>query len=259
MGGVCHCDSHIRLFSYFSNTPRNSGTKIRHDDVGLACRRRDIFLCRIDIYSRDRYPVLSRDFYAHLGTLFGHYLEARSSAPQECLLKSRSFYLKAHRVRNGKEEDIDVPELAVGDTVIVRHGEKIPADGTVESGLSNVDESLISGESKPIEKKKGDFVVAGSVSIDGALTVTLTRVGEYSTVGQIQKLVGEAQRTKPRSQRIADTASAALTFIAVVVALSHPCVVRAFRRVVRIRHDACHHGLLSRARTLWLAIRRSRR
>ncbi|MEK7178745.1 MAG: heavy metal translocating P-type ATPase [Patescibacteria group bacterium] len=171
-------------------------------------------------------PEIGTQFYLEISTLiwvllFGHYLEARSSAAAGNALAEVAKLLpkKAHRVRNGKEEDIDVPELAVGDTVIVRHGEKIPADGTVESGLSNVDESLISGESKPIEKKKGDFVVAGSVSIDGALTVTLTRVGEYSTVGQIQKLVGEAQRTKPRSQRIADTASAALTFIAVVVAL----------------------------------------
>ena len=106
-----------------------------------------------------------------------------------------------------------------GDTVLVKPGEKVPADGIITEGEASVDESLISGESKPMSKKSGDGVVAGSIALDGLLTVTLSRVGENSTIGQIQKLITEAQKTKPRTQRIADKASAILTFTAGIVAL----------------------------------------
>ena len=170
--------------------------------------------------------VLQVEFYLEISTLiwvllFGHYLEAKSSGAAGNALQEVAKLLpkQAHKLVGGKEIDVDISELEEKDLVIVKPGEKIPADGIVIKGFANVDESLISGESKPIERKEGAEVVAGSICLDGSLTVKLSRVGENSTVGQIQKLIEEAGRTKPRSQKIADKASAVLTFVAGITAL----------------------------------------
>lgn len=170
--------------------------------------------------------ALEVEFYLEISTLvwvllFGHYLEARSSSAAGNALQEVAKLLpkKAHRLTDNREDEVDITELKEGDTVRVKPGEKIPADGVIEEGSANIDESLISGESKPVEKKKDDSVVAGSICLDGSLTITLSRVGEHSTIGQIQKLIAEAQGTKPRSQRIADKASAILTFVAGITAL----------------------------------------
>lgn len=166
-------------------------------------------------------PSLEVEFYLEISTLiwvllFGHYLEARSSSAAGNALQEVAKLLpkKAHLLMNGEEKEVNIEELKESDVVLVKPGEKIPADGVVEKGSANVDESLISGESKPVPKKEGDDVVAGSICLDGSLTVILSRVGEHSTIGQIQKLITEAQGTKPRSQRIADKASAILVFVA---------------------------------------------
>ncbi len=170
--------------------------------------------------------ALQVEFYLEISTLiwvllFGHYLEARSSSAAGNALQEVAKLLpkKAHRVAQGTEEEVDIADLKEGDVVLVKPGEKVPADGFIQSGSANVDESLISGESTPVQKKSGDEVVAGSICLDGSLTITLSRVGEHSTIGQIQKLIAEAQHTKPSSQRIADRASAVLTFVAGVTAL----------------------------------------
>jgi Cu2+-exporting ATPase len=165
-------------------------------------------------------------FYLEISTLiwvllFGHYLEARSSSSAGNALQEVAKLLpkKAHRLVNNKEEDVDIMELKEGDIVLVKPGEKIPADGIVEKMQANVDESLISGESKPVNKVEGDSVVAGSICLDGSLIIKLSHVGENSTIGQISKLIREAGKTKPRSQKIADKASAILTFVAGITAL----------------------------------------
>ncbi len=169
---------------------------------------------------------LEVEFYLEISTLiwvllFGHYLEAKSGAAAGNALEEVAKLLpkKAHKMVDGVETDVDITSLEEGDTVLVKPGEKIPADGIIVSGVANVDEALISGESKPIQKTTDDEVVAGAICLDGALTIKLTRVGVHSTIGQIQKLISEAQQTKPNSQRIADKASAVLTFVAVIVAL----------------------------------------
>lgn len=166
------------------------------------------------------------EFYLEISTLiwvllFGHYLEARSSAAAGNALQEVAKLLPrtAHRIADGKESEVDVTELKKGDVVLVKSGEKTPADGVVLKGTANVDESLISGESKPVHKEKDDGVIAGSINLDGSLTISLSRVGENSTIGQIQKLIAEAQHTKPTQQRIADKASAILTVVAGVTAL----------------------------------------
>lgn len=171
-------------------------------------------------------PSLHAEFYLEISTLiwvllFGHYLEARSGAAAGNALQEVAKLLpkQAHKLVNGVEADVDIAALKEGDEVLVKPGEKIPADGVVLSGSANVDEALISGESKPVQKKKDDEVVAGAICLDGSLTLKLTRVGEHSTIGQIQKLIAEAQQTKPNSQRIADKAAAILTFVAGITAL----------------------------------------
>ena len=171
-------------------------------------------------------PSLEAEFYLEISTLiwvllFGHYLEAKSSSAAGDALSEVAKLLpkKAHKLTDGKETDVDVSELREGDFVVVKPGEKIPADGTILKGSANVDEALISGESKPVEKKEGAQAVAGAICLDGSLTIKLSRVGEHSTVGQIQKLIARAGRTKPHSQRIADKASAVLTFVAGITAL----------------------------------------
>ncbi len=170
--------------------------------------------------------ALEVEFYLEISTLiwvllFGHYLETRSSSAAGDALQEVAKLLpkKAHKLINGIEEEVDIGDLQKGDVVLVKPGEKIPADGVVEKGTANVDESLISGESRPVEKKEGEKVVAGSICLDGSLTIVLSRVGENSTIGQIQNLIAAAQGTKPNSQRIADKASAVLTFVAGITAL----------------------------------------
>ena len=171
-------------------------------------------------------PSLDTEFYLEISTLiwvllFGHYLEAKSGAAAGNALDEVAKLLpkQAHRIVDGHEEEVSVSELREGDLVLVKPGEKIPADGTIESGSANVNESLISGESKPIRKQAGDEVVAGAICLDGSLTIRLSKVGENSTIGQIKQLIAKAQNTKPRSQRLADKASKVLTFAAGLTAL----------------------------------------
>ncbi|TAJ13102.1 heavy metal translocating P-type ATPase, partial [Patescibacteria group bacterium] len=204
-------------------------------------------------------PAINAEFYLEIGTLiwvllFGHYLEARSTSRAGDSLQEVAKLLpkKAHKLINNIEEEVDVAELVENDIVLVKPGEKVPSDGIIERGSARVDEALISGESKPINKQEGDTVVAGSICLDGSLTVRVTRVGEHSTVGQIQKLIFEAQKTKPRSQKIADKASSILTLIAGVTALltilvwsvflGHPFVF-SLTLAITVLVIACPHAL----------------
>lgn len=171
-------------------------------------------------------PALETEFYLEISTLiwvllFGHYLEAKSGSAAGNALQEVAKLLpkQAHLLKDGKEVDTNIIELKEGDIVLVKPGEKVPADGIVLQGGGSVDEAHISGESKPINKKKNDELVAGSIVLDTALTIKLTRVGEHSTIGQIKNLISEAQKTKPRSQKIADKAAGILTFTAGIVAI----------------------------------------
>lgn len=171
-------------------------------------------------------PALEAEFYLEISTLiwvllFGHYLEAKSSTAAGNALDEVAKLLpkQALRLRSGKTEKVDIEDLREGDIVRVLAGEKVPADGQIVKGSSNFNEAHISGESKPIEKKKGDQVVAGAICVDGSVDVKLLRIGEDSTIGQIKKLISEAGKTKPSAQKLADKAASWLTFIAISVAL----------------------------------------
>jgi len=204
-------------------------------------------------------PALQVEFYLEISTLvwvllFGHYLEAKSSGAAGDALSEVAKLLpkKAHRLTYGEEVDVDIEQLLEGDVVIVKPGEKIPADGIVQKGSANVNEAHISAESKPVEKKEGMSVIAGAICLDGSLTIKLSRVGEHSTVGQIKKLIEQAGQTKPRSQKIADKASAVLTFVAGITALGTLLVwtlvigepfVFAITLAITVLVIACPHAL----------------
>ena len=172
------------------------------------------------------FPQLEAEFYLEISTLiwvllFGHYLEARSSvAAGDALWEVAKLLPKqAHLVAPDGVEDVEIEHLKPGDVVLVKPGEKVPADGAIIEGQSSFNEAHISGESKPLEKKKADRVVAGAICLDGSVTVKLDRVGENSTIGQIQKLIKQAQQTKPSAQRLADRISGILTLIALSIAV----------------------------------------
>ncbi len=153
--------------------------------------------------------------------LLGHWIEMRSLAQTGTALESLAALLpdEAERV-DGDETTIVFPsELQVGDVVVVRPGGRVPADGAVTEGTADVDESMITGESRPVRRGPGDQVVAGTVSTDTALRVRITAVGEDTALAGIQRLVAEAQGSSSRAQRLADRAAGWLFWFALGAAV----------------------------------------
>lgn len=138
--------------------------------------------------------------------VLGRYLEAITRGrTSEAIRKLMGLQAKTARViRDGKEVEISIDEVQVGDIVIVKPGEKIPVDGIVKEGYSSVDESMITGESIPVEKKVGDEVIGATINKTGLLKFQATKVGKDTMLAQIIKLVEEAQGSKPPIQRLAD-------------------------------------------------------
>ena len=138
--------------------------------------------------------------------LLGKYLEARARERAGDAMRSLlSLRPPLARIAKGdKEIDIPIGELAVGDLVLVRPGERLPADGVVEEGTSWIDESMLTGESIPVEKKAGDKVVGGTVNGRGGFRFRATHVGEDTALARIVRMVEEAQQSKPKIQRLAD-------------------------------------------------------
>lgn len=171
-------------------------------------------------------PAINAEFYLEISTLiwvllFGHFLEAKSSTAAGDALQEVSKLLpkQAHLKTKNKVRDVELSSLKEGEVVIVKPGEKIPADGKILRGSGSFNESHITGESKPVKRGKGMEVVAGAINIDGSVEVKLTRVGESSTIGQIKSLISEAKLTKPAAQKLADRASKWLTFSALTVSI----------------------------------------
>ena len=126
----------------------------------------------------------------------------------------------ARVIRQGEEQEIPAEEVQVGDTVVVRPGEKIPVDGVVFEGHSTVDESMITGESLPVEKKVGDQVVGATMNKVGLIKFEATKVGKETALAQIIRLVEEAQGSKAPIQRLADRVSAVFVPAVLVIALA---------------------------------------
>ncbi len=152
--------------------------------------------------------------------LLGRYFEAKAKAgTSEAIKKLIGLQAKTARViRNGKDIDIPIDQVAIGDIIRVRPGEKIPVDGQILEGESSVDESMITGESIPVDKTKNDAVVGATINKTGTFTYKATKVGQETMLAQIIKLVQEAQGSKAPIQRIADLISS--YFVPVVIMLA---------------------------------------
>ncbi|MDP6737340.1 MAG: heavy metal translocating P-type ATPase, partial [Nitrospinaceae bacterium] len=152
--------------------------------------------------------------------LMGRLLEARAkSRASDAIRKLIGLQPKTARVeRNGTEVDIPISEVGEGDTVLVRSGEKIPVDGTILEGTTSIDESMITGESLPVDKKPGSAVVGGSVNKTGFFKMRATRLGKDSMLSQIIRMVEEAQGSKAPVQRLADKVAG--IFVPVVIGIA---------------------------------------
>ena len=150
--------------------------------------------------------------------LLGHWLEMKSVMGASSALEELAKLLpaEAHQLMpDGSLNDMPIEELGVGDKVVVKPGEKIPADGRVIEGESSVNEALLTGESKPVAKQAGAIVIGGSVNGEGSITVEVQKTGEESYLAQMTSLVRQAQQSKSRSQTVADRAALWLTIIAI--------------------------------------------
>jgi Cu2+-exporting ATPase len=126
----------------------------------------------------------------------------------------------AHRLAGGEVEDVPLSELAEGETVLVKPGEKVPVDGVIRKGSSYLNEAMLTGESKPVEKEEGDPVIGGSVNGDGSLEVTIEGTGEQSYLSRVIGMVRESQQAKSRTQALSDRAAFWLTLVAITVGVT---------------------------------------
>nr|WP_255405802.1 heavy metal translocating P-type ATPase [Sinomonas sp. R1AF57] len=185
--------------------------------------------------------------------LLGHWLEMRALGASRGALEALAALLpdEAERVSDtGETETVPASELSVGDLVLVRAGGRLPADGRIEEGTAELDESMITGESKTVARGPGDTVVAGTVATDTSLRVRVEAVGESTALAGIQRMVADAQASSSRAQALADRAAAflfyfatgagVLTFIAWSLLGDLPTAVTATVTVLVI---ACPHAL----------------
>jgi Cu2+-exporting ATPase len=186
--------------------------------------------------------------------LLGHWLEMRALGQASGALEALAALLpdRAERVGpDGGIEEVSVAELRTGDTVLVRSGGRVPADGTVVRGSAAVDESMITGESRTVSRSEGDRVVAGTVATDSSVRVRVDAIGDDTTLAGIQRLVSEAQESKSRSQTLADRAAALLFWFALTAAVITAVVwglllgdgSQAVERTVTVLVIACPHAL----------------
>ncbi|HEX9383034.1 MAG TPA: heavy metal translocating P-type ATPase, partial [Gemmatimonadaceae bacterium] len=150
--------------------------------------------------------------------ILGHWLEMRAISQARGALSALAALLPdtAERIRGADTESVSLSELRVGDIVLVRPGARVPADGTVIEGAADVDESMITGESKSVPKGTGDKVIAGTVASGGSLRVAVTAIGDQTALSGIMRLVAAAQASGSRTQALADRAAAILFYVAVV-------------------------------------------
>lgn len=149
--------------------------------------------------------------------LFGHWMEMKSRRGTTDALRALLALVpeRAIVVRDGVEVEVDTADVVSGDLVRVRAGQRVPVDGVIVSGTSSLDESLVSGESLPVERSAGDELVAGSVNGEGALLIRASGTGSETVLGRIIALVQNAQASKAPAQRLADRAAAVLVVVAI--------------------------------------------
>ncbi|MBK7345484.1 MAG: cadmium-translocating P-type ATPase [Chitinophagaceae bacterium] len=198
------------------------------------------------------------DFYWEMATLIdimliGHFFEMRSvmGASRSLELLVKMMPATAHHLVNGQIHDMPVSHLKIGDFVLIKPGEKVPVDGFVTEGESYVDESMLTGESKPVKKEKDSKVIGGALNSNGSLTIKVSSTGKDSYLSKVVKLVEDAQKIKSKTQNFADRAAKVLTFVAlgggvltlaVWLLLGFPFVF-ALERMVTVMVISCPHAL----------------
>jgi len=185
--------------------------------------------------------------------LLGHWIEMKSVQGAKGALRELAKLLPdtAEVIREGKTTTIPLAELHTGDIVLVKPGAKVPADGVIIEGRSEIDESIITGESRPLVKAEGDALVAGSINGDGSLHVKVAKIGEHTFLAGVMRLVAEAEGSKSRLQMLSDRAALYLTFVAlgaggltfVLWLLADAGIVFATERLVAVLVIACPHAL----------------
>ncbi|MBV6421131.1 MAG: Copper-exporting P-type ATPase B [Ignavibacteriaceae bacterium] len=198
------------------------------------------------------------DFYWEMATLIdimliGHYFEMKSvmGASRSLELLVKMMPSTAHHIMGENIHDMPVSNLQIGDMVMVKPGEKVPVDGIVTEGESYVDESMLTGESKPVKKEKDVKVIGGAINGNGSLIIKVISTGKDSYLNKVVKLVEDAQKIKSKTQNIADRAAKVLTFVAlgggvitlvVWLLLDFPFVF-ALERMVTVMVISCPHAL----------------
>jgi Cu2+-exporting ATPase len=198
------------------------------------------------------------DFYWEMATLIdimliGHYFEMKSvmGASRSLALLAKMLPASAHRIIGDQIHDTPIENLKTGDKILVKPGEKIPVDGNVLEGESYLDESMLTGESKPVKKIKESKVIGGSLNSNGSLTIQVTSAGKDGYLSKVVELVEEAQKAKSKTQNFADRAAKVLTFVALGggiitfacwLLLGFPFVF-ALERMVTVMVISCPHAL----------------
>lgn len=199
------------------------------------------------------------DFFWELATLIvimllGHWLEMKSvlGASKALQLLVSMMPAEAHRVtKDGQIEDVKLEVLQKGDIIMIKPGEKVPADGIIEEGSSYLNESMLTGESKPVKKEKDNKVIGGSINGNGSLKIKVEHTGKDSYLNKVIKLVEDAQKAKSKMQNFSDRAAKWLTYIALSVGFTTLAVwliagqpfVFALERMVTVMVIACPHAL----------------
>ncbi len=185
--------------------------------------------------------------------LLGHWIEMRSISQAQGALKELAKLLPdtATRITEQGEETVPTSDLREGDVVLIRPGESVPVDGIVQKGASTVNESMLTGESRPVKKTQGDQVIAATINGEGSLRVEVTGAGDRTKISGIMRLVSDAQRSKSRAQHLADRAAQLLTGVAIAAgvitliawqSLGAP-IDFSVVRVVTVLVIACPHAL----------------
>ncbi len=206
------------------------------------------------------FGLTGKTFFWELATLvdimlLGHWIEMRSVMGASKALEELAKLMPsdAHKLMpDGSVKDVPLSELAVDDKVLIKPGEKIPADGVVVEGESSVNEAMLTGESTPVTRKAGGKVIGGSINGEGSLTIVVKGTGKDSFLSQVIDLVKQAQESKSKTQNLADTAamwltlialgSGALTFVLWLVFMNHEFAF-AIERAVTVMVITCPHAL----------------
>lgn len=198
------------------------------------------------------------DFFWELATLIvvmllGHWIEMKSvmGASKALELLVSMMPATAHVIREGQTVQVSIEELQKGDVILVKPGEKVPADGVVTQGESYLNESMLTGESKPVQKTNGERVIGGSINGNGSLQVQVEHTGEESYLRKVINLVQDAQKTKSETQRLADRAAKWLTYVALSAGfitlaawlISGAELDFALERMVTVMVISCPHAL----------------